>query len=71
MFGRGMTTLMRKIERECILNEWLGLKGRFLFNLNNIGRIKIAATNVFKYGKDTELICVKIGICCGVFLVSN
>ena len=39
--------------------------------LNNISRIEIATTNVFKYGKDTEFICVKIGICCGVFLVSN
>lgn len=39
--------------------------------LNNISRIEIAAANVFKYGKDTEFICVKIGICCGVFLVSN
>ena len=39
--------------------------------LNNISRIEIATTNVFKYGKDTKFICVKIGICCGVFLVSN
>ncbi len=39
--------------------------------LNNISRIEIATTNVFKYGKDTKFICVKIGIRCCVFLVSN